>query len=56
MLDTDSDPTIYIQNDSSGKNKESEWLPTLKDTFHLILRTYHAQHPNLSSRSGFHQL
>jgi len=39
-LNTDADLTIYIQNESPGKNKESEWLPAPKDAFYLILRTH----------------
>jgi hypothetical protein len=35
-LDIDGDLTIYIQNDSPEKNKESERLPPPKDAFYLI--------------------
>ena len=31
---------LYIQNESPGKNKESNWLPAPKDDFVLMLRMY----------------
>lgn len=31
---------IYFQNDSPGKDKESNWLPAPKGEFNLILRVY----------------
>jgi len=32
--------TIYIQKDSPGKDKESNWLPAPQDPFYLIARAY----------------
>jgi hypothetical protein len=32
--------TLYIQKDSPGADKESNWLPAPNDTFYLILRLY----------------
>lgn len=32
--------TLYLQHDSPGKDKESNWLPTPKDGFSLAFRTY----------------
>lgn len=39
-LDADGGLTLYIQNDSPGKANETNWLPSPKDAFYLILRTY----------------
>ena len=36
----DGSLTIYIQNESPGKGKESNWLPSPKDAFKLALRLY----------------
>jgi hypothetical protein len=39
--DADGGLTLYIQSDSPGKDKESNWLPSTKSgAFLLILRTY----------------
>ena len=32
--------TIYVQEDSPGADKESNWLPTPDGQFFMILRTY----------------
>ena len=32
--------TLYLQHDSPGKDKESNWLPAPKGPFYLILRNY----------------
>jgi len=34
---------LYIQNESPGKDKDSNWLPAPKDDFNLILRMYWPQ-------------
>src|SRR5262249_44912047 len=39
-LDDDGGLTLYIQNQSPGKEKESNWLPTPKDAFNLFMRLY----------------
>ena len=31
---------LYIQNESPGKAKESNWLPAPKDAFNLFMRLY----------------
>ena len=36
----DGSLTLYIQNESPGKDKESNWLPAPKDDFKLALRLY----------------
>lgn len=36
----DGSVDIYIQNESPGKDKESNWLPAPKDKFILMLRLY----------------
>ena len=41
QLGEDGSLTIYLQNESTGKDKESNWLPTPKDGgFKLALRLY----------------
>lgn len=37
---TDGSLDIYIQHASPGKDRESNWLPSDKNSFHLILRMY----------------
>ena len=40
-FDTDGSLTLYIQSDSPGKDKESNWLPAPKHAdFKLSLRLY----------------
>jgi hypothetical protein len=36
----DGSLTIYIQKDSPGKDKESNWLPAPNDTIYLVMRLY----------------
>ena len=36
----DGSLTIYIQKDSPGKDKESNWLPAPNDTAYMLLRLY----------------
>ena len=38
--DADGGLTIYVQNDSPGVDKETNWLPAPDGQFFLILRTY----------------
>jgi hypothetical protein len=38
--DKDGSVTLYIQNASPGKNKESNWLPAPKGVFNLAMRLY----------------
>jgi hypothetical protein len=37
---TDGSLDIYIQHASPGKDRESNWLPSDKNSFNLILRMY----------------
>ena len=39
-FDDDGSLTIYIQNQSPGKDKESNWLPAPKDSFNVVMRLY----------------
>jgi hypothetical protein len=39
-FDDDGSLYIYIQNQSPGKDKESNWLPAPKDSFGLFMRLY----------------
>lgn len=39
-IDSDGGLTFFIQADSPGKNKESNWLPAPKGDFALIMRLY----------------
>jgi len=39
-LEVDGSLTIYIQSDSPGRDKESNWLPAPKGQFYLVLRMY----------------
>jgi hypothetical protein len=36
----DGSLTIYVQNESPGKARESNWLPAPKDSFNLLMRLY----------------
>jgi len=36
----DGSLTLYIQKDSPGKDKESNWLPAPSDTIYLVMRLY----------------
>ena len=38
--DADGSMTIYIQSDSPGKDKESNWLPAPKEPFYMLFRMY----------------
>ncbi len=37
---TDGSLTLYIQKDSPGADKESNWLPAPNDTIYLVMRLY----------------
>jgi hypothetical protein len=45
--DDDGGLTLYIQNESPGKDKESNWLPAPKDGFNLVMRLYWPKKPVL---------
>ena len=38
--DSDGGLTLYIQNESPGKDKEANWLPAPKGPFWLAMRLY----------------
>ena len=40
VKDTDGGLTLYIQNSSPGKDKETNWLPAPKGPFRMYLRLY----------------
>jgi hypothetical protein len=40
QFNADGSLDIYIQNESPGADKESNWLPAPKDEFNLALRLY----------------
>ena len=39
-FDADGSLTLYVQHESPGKDKESNWLPAPKDEFNLVMRLY----------------
>ncbi|HMF13491.1 MAG TPA: DUF1254 domain-containing protein, partial [Gemmataceae bacterium] len=39
-FDDDGSLPLYVQNESPGKDKESNWLPAPQDDFNLIMRLY----------------
>ena len=46
----DGSVDIYVQHDSPGKDKESNWLPAPKDNFNVILRVYWPKQEMLERR------
>jgi hypothetical protein len=38
--DADGGFTLYLQHESPGSDRESNWLPVSQDTFNLAFRTY----------------
>ena len=49
----DGSTTIYIQNDSPGKEKESNWLPAPKEPFYMLFRMYQ---PDIEVLNGQYEL
>ena len=39
-FNADGSLTLYVQNESPGKDKESNWLPAPKESFNLFMRLY----------------
>ncbi len=39
-FDDDGSLTLYVQQESPGPDKESNWLPAAKDEFNLVMRLY----------------
>ncbi len=50
---SDGSTTLYIQADSPGKEKESNWLPAPKAPFYLLMRTYL---PNIEVLNGQYEV
>ena len=50
---SDGSITIYIQADSPGKDKESNWLPAPKEPFYMLFRMYQ---PDIEVLNGQYQL
>jgi len=51
--DADGSTTIYIQADSPGKAKESNWLPAPKKPFYMLFRMYQ---PDIEILNGQYEL
>jgi hypothetical protein len=51
--DADGSTTLYIQADSPGKDKESNWLPTPKAPFYMLFRMYQ---PDIEVLNGQYEL
>ena len=51
--DADGSTTIYIQADSPGKDKESNWLPAPKEPFYMLFRMYQ---PDIEVLNGQYKL
>ena len=49
----DGSITIYIQNESPGKDKESNWLPVPKEPFYMLFRMYQ---PDIEVLNGQYEL
>jgi hypothetical protein len=49
----DGSTTIYIQADSPGKDKESNWLPAPKEPFYMLFRMYL---PDIEALNGQYEL
>jgi hypothetical protein len=52
QANTDGSVDIYIQNESPGNEKESNWLPAPKDKFILMMRLYWPEEANPSILDG----
>jgi len=48
--DSDGGLTIYIQHDSPGEEKESNWLPAPEGTFNLFMRMYQPRQEVLDAK------
>jgi hypothetical protein len=49
----DGSTTIYLQAESPGKDKESNWLPTPKAPFYMLFRMYQ---PKIEALNGQYKL
>ena len=48
--DSDGGLTIYMQHDSPGEEKESNWLPAPEGTFNLFMRMYQPRQEVLDAK------
>ncbi|MCA0872741.1 DUF1214 domain-containing protein [Seohaeicola saemankumensis] len=51
-VNADGSVDIYIQNETPGKDKETNWLPAPKDKFILMMRLYWPKEGNPSILDG----
>jgi hypothetical protein len=51
-FNADGSLDLYIQHETPGKDKESNWLPAPKDGFNLIMRLYWPRKPVLDGAPG----
>lgn len=49
-IDADGSFTLYLQNESPGKDKEANWLPAPKGPFNLTMRLYGPKSDALTGR------
>jgi hypothetical protein len=49
-IDDDGGLTLYVQNESPGKDKEANWLPAPKGPFSVVLRLYSPKAEALEGR------
>ena len=49
----DGSLTIYLQSDSPGVDKESNWLPAPKEPFYMLFRMYQ---PDIEVLNGQYEL
>ena len=52
----DASLTLYIQNESPGKDGKTNWLPASKDEFKLALRLYALRRKSPTARGRRRQL
>ena len=48
----DGSLTIYVQKDSPGKDKESNWLPAPDGRFYMVMRLYWPKKEALDGKWG----
>jgi hypothetical protein len=53
--DADGGLTLLIQNDSPGKDKEANWLPSPAESFSVIMRLYWPEPKHWTGRGPPHR-